>query len=128
MSRVTSSTRARASAGSAGQPRLEPLQLGAADVVEPLAERDDGRNRPARTLPHREARHFLRDDRFGARDLGAAPRQVLLHDALQVVDVVEEHLLDLADGRIDVARHGHVDDEQRLGAPASGDRLRRRPA
>jgi hypothetical protein len=38
-------------------------------------------------------------------------RQVLLDDALQVVDVVEEHLLDFADSRIDVARHGDVDDE-----------------
>ena len=60
---------------------------------------------------------FLADDRLGARELGAAPRQVLLHDRLQVVDVVEEHLLELADRRLDVARHGDVDDEQRPVAP-----------
>ena len=35
---------------------------------------------------------------------------------LQVVDVVEKHLLDLADGGLDVARHGHVEDEQRIAA------------
>ena len=77
----------------------------------------------ARPLPRREPRQLLGDDRLGARDLGAAPREVLLDDALQVVDVVEEHLLDLAHRRIDVARHGDVDDEQRVGAPAPGHRL-----
>ena len=32
---------------------------------------------------------------------------------LKVVDVVEEHLLEVADRRLDVARHGDVDDEER---------------
>ena len=30
-------------------------------------------------------------------NLGGAPREVLLHDRLQIVDVVEEHLLEIAD-------------------------------
>ena len=47
---------------------------------------------------------FLGDDRLGARDLAGAARQVLAHGRLQIVDVVEEHLLDLAGRRLDVAR------------------------
>ena len=69
MSRVTSSTRARASGGRPGKLAVEPLQLGAADRVEPLPQRDDGRHRAARSLPGREARQLLGDDRLGARDL-----------------------------------------------------------
>ena len=112
-----------ARAGSGGRPaslRLEPLELGPADRLEALAQRDDGRHRAARPLPGVNALDLLVDDRFGARDLGAAPREVLADDRLQVVDVVEEHLLDFADRRLDVARHRDVDEEQRprRGAPA----------
>ena len=60
-------------------------------------------------------------------DLAAAPRQVLLHDRLQVVDVVEEDLVDLAGRRLDVARHGDVDDEQRPAAARPHRRPRRAP-
>ena len=56
-------------------------------------------------------------------DLGRAPRQVLLDDGLQVVDVVEEHLLDVAHRRLDVARHGDVDDEERVAPLPSGHTL-----
>ena len=49
-----------------------------------------------------------------------AAREVLLHDRLQIVHVVEEHLLDLADRRLDVARHGEVDDEERIGTVSAG--------
>ena len=40
-----------------------------------------------------------------------------LHDRLQVVDVVEEDLVEIADRRLDVARHRDVDDEERPAAP-----------
>ena len=66
---------------------------------------------------------FLVDNGLGARDLGPASRQILLHDALQVVDVVQEDLFDLADLWVDVAWHGDVDDEQRFGAPPAQDHL-----
>ena len=57
-----------------------------------------------------------RDDRLGLLDFRRAPREVLLDDRLQVVDVVEEHLLDVADAGFDVARHRDVDDEERVAA------------
>ena len=114
MSRVTSSTRARASGGSPVSLLLETLELGSTNGVEPLAQGDDGRHRAARSLPRRELQQLLGDDRLRVRDLPRSSRQVLLHDRLQIVHVVEEHLLDVADRRLDVARHGQVDDEQRV--------------
>ena len=81
------------------QLELEPLELRAADRLEPLPQRDDGRDRAARAEPAAELLDFLGDDRLGARDLARAPREVLAHRRLQVVDVVEEHLLDFAGRR-----------------------------
>ena len=49
-------------------------------------------------------------------DLARAAREVFADGRLQVVDVVEEHLLDLAGRRFDVPRHGDVDDEERAVA------------
>ena len=66
-----------------------------------------------RPLPRRELLDLVLDDLFGATDFGAALLQVLLHDRLQVVDVVEEHLLDLGGVGLDVARHRDVDEKQR---------------
>ena len=68
ISRVISSTRARASGGSAGQLRLEPFELRLADRLESLPQRDDRRNGFARSLPGRELLHFVVDDLFGAAD------------------------------------------------------------
>ena len=82
--------------------------------IEPLPQRHDRWNRAAGTLPRAEFRHLLGHDRFSAVDFRTASRQVLLHDCLQIVDVVEEDLLDVADRCLNVARHGDVDDEQRI--------------
>ena len=55
-------------------------------------------------------------------------RQVLADDRLQVVDVVEEHLVQIADRRLDVARQRDVDDEQRSICAAAASPPRRRPS
>ena len=60
---------------------------------------------------------------FGVRDLAGAARQVLPHRRLKVVDVVEEHLLDFAGRRLDVARQRDVDDEERAIAARAHDRF-----
>ena len=124
ISRVTSSTRARGLRRQAGQLAFEPLQLGSPDAHRTARRSATIVGTAPRERCHaRELRHFLGDDRFGALDLRAAARQVLLHDRLQVVDVVEEHLLDVADRCLDVARHGDVDDEQRIAPMPAGHRL-----
>ena len=53
----------------AGQLRLEPRQLRLADRLEPLAQRDDGRDDFARLQPRAELRDLFPDDRFGPLQL-----------------------------------------------------------
>ena len=110
-----------------GDLRLQAIELGAADRLEALAQRDDGRHRRARARPRHEALDFLVDDRLGARRLAAAPGQALVDHRLQVVDVVEEDVVVAGDERIDVARQGDVDDEQRTPAAVPQRRLDARP-
>src|SRR2546426_2747064 len=81
---------------------LEPLELCAPDRLEALPQRNHGWNRAARSKPGAEALDFLADDRFGPRHFAGAAREVLPHGRLQIVDVVEKHLLDFAGGRFDV--------------------------
>ena len=54
---------------------------------------------------------------LGSRDFVATPRGGLRRHGLEVVDVVQEHVLDLRDRGIDVARHGEIEHTQR--APAT---------
>src|SRR5262249_59452088 len=86
------------------QLEVQSLELGPADVLESLTERDDGGNRAARSEPRAEPIDFLADNGFGARDLARAAREVLAHRRLEIVDVVEKDLLDLSRRRVDVAR------------------------
>ena len=65
----------------------------------------------------------VRSTRLGAFDFRTAARQVLLHDRLQIVDVVEEHLFDVADRCFDVARHRDIDHEEWISPVATGDRF-----
>ena len=111
-----------------GELRLEPCQLRLADRLEPLAQRHHGRDDLARLQPGANfaaSSPTIASARSSSLD---APRQVLLDDPLQVVDVVEEDLLELADGRLDVARHGDVDDEERPLAARPHHLARRRRA
>ena len=95
------------------QLEVQTFELGAPDRFEPLSQRDDRRNRAPRSEPRGEPLDFFADNRIGACDLARAPREVLANRCLQIVDVVQEHLLDLAGRRLDIARNGDIDDEQR---------------
>src|SRR5258708_4089787 len=64
-----------------------------------------------------ERRGALGDDGAALRRLGLALREVLLGDGRQVVEVVEEYVGLRGGGRIDVARQGEVDQEQRARRP-----------
>ena len=63
--------------------------------------------------PAREARDLLLDDRLRRRDVGLADREVVGDRRLEVVDVAQRDARELAAARVDVARHGDVDQEQR---------------
>src|ERR1043166_7084948 len=99
----------------AGELELEALELGPTDRLERLAQRDDSRNHTARAQPCRELLELVVDDLFSALDLARATREVLAHRRLQVVDVVEEHLLDLAGRGFHVARQRDRSEERRVG-------------
>ena len=100
MSRVISSTRARASGGSDA---IFGSRRRSSDCLT-----DSNRWRSATivgTAPRElsqptNLRDFLRDDFFRVGRFGAAFGNVFLHHRLQVVDVVEEHLLEIAGVRL----------------------------
>ncbi len=51
------------------------------------------------------------------RELTRAHCRVGLHNGLQIIDVVEIHIAQVLHRRVDVARHGNIDQEQRPVAP-----------
>ena len=53
------------------------------------------------------------DHLLGLHDRLAPDLQVVLHDLREVVDAVQEHVVEFRGFRLDVARHGEVDDEHR---------------
>src|SRR5262245_58841986 len=61
------------------------------------------------------------DDPLGPLDVGPAPGQRLLADALQVVDVKDERRLPVVDRRVEVARDRDVLDDNRPPGPAVTD-------
>src|SRR6185503_21128618 len=53
---------------------------------------------------------------LGAARVGLTPREVALHHSLEVVDVAQVHSVEAAHGRVDVAWHRDVDQQQRTAA------------
>ncbi len=106
-----------------GQLEVEALQLRLADGFESLAQGDDGRNRVAGSEPRGELVDLFGDDAFRTDHFARAPGEILADRRLEIVDVVEEHLFDLAGRGFDVARDGDIDDEQRAAAPPAHDAL-----
>ena len=93
------------------------------DRVAVLAQRADRRLHGELPEPLGEARDLLLDDRLGAQRLGLADRDRVRDARLQVVHVVERHAGQVAAGRVDVARHGDVDEQQRPPAARAHDEL-----
>src|SRR5213596_223895 len=94
-----------------GQPAPRAAELAQADLLGPRPQRRDRGNDSARRLPGTKPLGLLGHDRLGAgsRALGAAGADRLV----QIVDVVEEGIGKRPDLRIQVARYGEVDEEQR---------------
>ena len=100
ISRVISSTRARASGGSdaifgsrrrSSDCRIDSNRCRSATIVGTA---------PRELSQATNLLDFLRDDLFRVGRFGAALRDIFLHDRLQVVDVVQEHLLEIAGARL----------------------------
>src|SRR6266480_3520386 len=85
------------------------LQLGGAHLVQPLAElfQDGHHHQPA--IPCPEALDLLAHDALRRRDVAAALGRGLGRHRLEIVNVVQEHVLELGDGGLHVARHAAVE-------------------
>ena len=88
------------------------LQLADADLLRPLAQRRDDRHDVQRVPPLLEGSDFLADDRLHLLDFRLAAAPALVRHRFDVVDVAEVYARDRAHVRVDVARHGDVDEQQ----------------
>src|SRR5207248_7275506 len=98
-------------------------ELRGADLLGPRTQRSDRRHDVERRLPCSEPLRLLGDDRLRALGLAPPAGERLGHDGLEIVDVVEVAALELADRRIEVARHRQIDEEERPAATPA-ERLR----
>src|SRR5688572_1065591 len=93
------------------------LQLLSRRLVVPLRKTLDDRAHLAGAVPHDELLDVPRDDRASGVHRPAALRPRVRHHLLEVVEVVEVNVLQLPDGRLDVARECDVDHEDRPVPP-----------
>ena len=121
---VTDSTSLRSLSGRRPEPALGLGQLRRADLLGAGTERGDRRHDGERRLPLPEALRLGRDDALGAHGLDPPARERRLDDRLEVVDVVDEAAVDRRERRVDVTRHGEVDEEDRAAAPGAQRRAR----
>src|SRR5213076_2834194 len=80
------------------EPLERALQLLGAHLVEPPAELLENGNDGEPAIPGPKAIHLFGDDVLGRRNLLAALLRRLRRDRLEIVDVVEKHILEPADG------------------------------
>src|SRR6266540_2738865 len=97
--------------GQRPQPPLSTGKLVFADGFGQSAERRDRRHHVEGELPVAEPLCFVGDDRLCADGLLPSPGHAFLHDSLEVVDVVQVTPFDLVHGRVDIARHCDVHEE-----------------
>ena len=109
-------SRSRSAGGQALPARLVLLQHAAHDLVGARVQGGDRRGHVLGGHPAVEARQLGAQDALDPARLGLASREVALDQRLQVVHVVEAGGGDLAAARLDVARHGEVDQQQRPAA------------
>ena len=91
-------------------------QLLLADALRLLLEAGDQRLGAQGAEPGAEVVELLLDDLLGARHLVPAALEVALDQQVERVDGVQEDVLHLAGGRLDVAGHAEVHHQQRPGA------------
>ena len=66
-----------------------------------------------------ESRHFLRDDLARLARCQFALLPIFVDQLLQVIDRKEIDILQIGDRRLDIARHRHIDHENRPPAPGA---------
>src|SRR5579885_982994 len=100
------------------EPGADPLDFSDAQLIELFLEADDGRGDLPRFKPRHHTLHLFGDDLFGLFSDLCAVLDVAVHHLLEVIDVIQEHVVQFVHGRVDVARHSDIDEEHRA-VPAS---------
>mmetsp|Transcript_94178 Transcript_94178/g.266504 ORF Transcript_94178/g.266504 Transcript_94178/m.266504 type:complete len:213 (-) Transcript_94178:484-1122(-) len=93
------------------------FQLPLANRLGVLVEAPQGRDRDERPVPAEPLERLLLEHRLGLVDLCLPGLAVLLHDGPECVDVVRDDVGDALHACLDVARDGHVDQDERRRAP-----------
>src|SRR5207253_6733936 len=88
-----------------------PINLGLANGLQMLLQRDDGWRDLTRLYAPGEPIQLLFDDLLRAFGLAAAAGQISRHHRLQVIDVINENAVEPTHARIHVARDGDIDEE-----------------
>ena len=92
---------------------LCPVELGGANLLGAGAKRGDRRDDIQRRLPFAEPLCLSGNDRLRTLGFAATPGEGLGNHGLDIVDVVEVATVELVDRRVEIARDGEVDQEQR---------------
>ena len=110
---MSASTASRCGVVEVGEAGGEPVELGGANLLGGPVHRCDQRRRLAGRRLDEEALDLLGDDDADAFGLGGTLRQATVGPVAQVVEVGQRDAVEVGHRRVDVARHGDVDDEQR---------------
>ena len=95
------------------QPAGVAIELARAHLLGPLVEQGDQRRRLPGGRLEAELLDLLGDDLAHPFRLGGPQGEAPVGPVAEVVEVEQRDARQLADGALDVARHGDVDDEQR---------------
>ncbi len=95
-----------------GEVLQRPFQLGGPQRIEATAELFDHRHDRQGVVPGPECCDLLLHDVLRLGDFRAPLGRAVGGDGLEIVDIVQEDVFQLADGRVHVPRHGEVEDAQ----------------
>src|SRR5256884_6484284 len=91
------------------EPFERSVQLSGTHVVEPPPKLFEHGHGGEPGVPGPEAVHFVAHYALGCGHLMMAVRSGVRRDGLQVVDIVQKHVLELADRGLPTARHVHAE-------------------
>ena len=97
----------------AREPPLRALELVPARALGGIAHRADRGNDLAAAEPVHEIGDVVLDDHLGLRHGVLAHVEAFARDLAEIVDGIEEHVVERADLRFDVARHGEIEHQHR---------------
>src|SRR6516162_9464602 len=90
------------------------FQLAPSYLFQPLSKGGNRRDLLQRVNPTREILYFFVDDPFRLFSLVGPFLKVFIGEALEVIDVVEIHVIDFVDSRIEISAVADVDKKHRL--------------